>query len=43
LGTGVEAGVGLFMDDLGVGVGVLEWGAGDFGGTGVTAGVAGLG
>lgn len=47
LGTGVEAGVepGLFMDigvwDLGgVGVGVLEGGAGDLGGTGVDAGVA---
>lgn len=45
LGAGVEAGVGLFMDagvwDLdGVGVGVLDWGAGDFGGTGVDAGVA---
>lgn len=44
--AGVEAGVGLFMDDAGVwaldgtGVGVLEGGAGDFDGTGVAAGVA---
>lgn len=44
--AGVEAGVGLFMNDAGVwdlegvGVGVLEGGAGDFGGTGVAAGVA---
>jgi len=49
LGTGVEAGVGLFMDCTGVwaldgvGVGVLEGGAGDFGGTGVPAGAAALG
>lgn len=33
--AGVEAGVGLFTD----GVGVLGAGAGDFGGTGVAAGV----
>lgn len=44
--AGVEAGVGLFMDAgvwalEGVGVGVLEGRAGDFGGTGVTAGVLG--
>lgn len=44
--AGVEAGVGLFMDDAGVwaldgtGVGVLEGGAGDFAGAGVAAGVA---
>lgn len=51
LGTGVEAGVdtgvGLFMNGVwgleGAGVGVLAGGAGDFGGTGVTAGVAVLG
>lgn len=47
LGTGVEAGVEawLLMDAGvwalgGTGVGVLEGGAGDFGGTGVDTGVA---